>query len=228
MKGATCPVVCGQHEAGVSTHAPVKGATMLKSRLSLPYSVSTHAPVKGATEAIEGGEDYKSVSTHAPVKGATGRQLRGRPSHPVSTHAPVKGATISIGPVVVSDVVSTHAPVKGATVRALSLSDNQSVSTHAPVKGATAKYGIKQQPLEMIWWKGHLAFHSKAFETQVKAPKQVRIYQPAHGHLLFAPTKLTEKESPLDHKTTSAQAFRFSQNSCFRGYKTSSYLSRYR
>ena len=140
-----------------------------------------------------------------PVKGATDQQCHPLDRHRVSTHAPVKGATalVWVGVYLVE------------------------VSTHAPVKGATAKYGIRQKLLEVIWWKGHLAFHSKAFETQVKAPKQVRIYQFAHGRLLFAPVKITEKESPLDHKTMSGQAFRFCRNSCSRGYKTSNYPSPY-
>ena len=59
-------------DAGVSTHAPAKGATLYITCLYKRLAV---------------------VSTHAPAKGATGQALEGALTHIVSTHAPAKGAT---------------------------------------------------------------------------------------------------------------------------------------
>ncbi len=56
---------------GISTHAPVKGATRILGAHDIAEVISTHAPVKGATEGGEGGGIGFHISTHAPVKGAT-------------------------------------------------------------------------------------------------------------------------------------------------------------
>ena len=78
--------------------------------------ISTHAPVKGATPgpALRGAAG--EISTHAPVKGATRRpDVRPGGLVVISTHAPVKGATNSPGATHTGIEISTHAPVKGAT-----------------------------------------------------------------------------------------------------------------
>ena len=55
----------------VSTHAPVRGATVFLFLHRYPVYVSTHAPVRGATENINHALCIVYVSTHAPVRGAT-------------------------------------------------------------------------------------------------------------------------------------------------------------
>ena len=71
MKGATQGQPVGVVDVHVSTHAPVKGATMFGLRTYPVKTVSTHAPVKGATRHDRGAATRRRVSTHAPVKGAT-------------------------------------------------------------------------------------------------------------------------------------------------------------
>jgi len=81
-------------EFGVSTHAPVMGATychgVVVGRLD---AVSTHAPVMGATCLGNAVTVTDLVSTHAPVMGATFRNSALPRRCTVSTHAPVMGAT---------------------------------------------------------------------------------------------------------------------------------------
>ena len=56
----------------VSSHAPVKGATLGIVELLTVFIVSSHAPVKGATDvAALDAVCRVDVSSHAPVKGAT-------------------------------------------------------------------------------------------------------------------------------------------------------------
>ena len=56
---------------GISTHAPVKGATISVNPFCVDGLISTHAPVKGATRIKEIVDNAREISTHAPVKGAT-------------------------------------------------------------------------------------------------------------------------------------------------------------
>ena len=56
----------------ISTHAPVKGATLLPQPVDFANRISIHAPVKGATrKTIQLIDDDVLISIHAPVKGAT-------------------------------------------------------------------------------------------------------------------------------------------------------------
>jgi len=57
------------------------------------FGVSTHAPVRGATPRADPCWRQSLVSTHAPVRGATTFRCRRCRCFPVSTHAPVRGAT---------------------------------------------------------------------------------------------------------------------------------------
>ena len=57
------------------------------------FGVSTHAPVMGATFAPVDARQTPLVSTHAPVMGATYLLCALFASTDVSTHAPVMGAT---------------------------------------------------------------------------------------------------------------------------------------
>ncbi len=148
----------------VSSHAPVKGATLDYVQLLRATGVSSHAPVKGATRGTDREPVRRSVSSHAPVKGATFKVHRsfvelsvlsfkscpregGNDGHRrehggnprVSSHAPVKGATDMLGRQFADGLVSSHAPVKGATRVDRLAAIGREVSSHAPVKGATAE-----------------------------------------------------------------------------------------
>ena len=59
------------HDLGISTHAPVKGATAGVEGRRRRQTISTHAPVKGATGMLGFSPGFVTISTHAPVKGAT-------------------------------------------------------------------------------------------------------------------------------------------------------------
>ena len=80
-------------DEAISTHAPVKGATIDKATEIAYSNISTHAPVKGATCRMPPPPHKPTISTHAPVKGATNRSCYGFEIKKISTHAPVKGAT---------------------------------------------------------------------------------------------------------------------------------------
>ena len=60
--------------AGISIHAPVKGATCTVARNHIFLTISIHAPVKGATPDFLSVLMYSGISIHAPVKGATAFQ----------------------------------------------------------------------------------------------------------------------------------------------------------
>ena len=49
MKGATYVFYALESIEDISTHAPVKGATVQVMLKTYGFSISTHAPVKGAT-----------------------------------------------------------------------------------------------------------------------------------------------------------------------------------
>ena len=49
MKGAPPNPMGTEYAAGISIHAPAKGATSLGLKISVPILISIHAPAKGAT-----------------------------------------------------------------------------------------------------------------------------------------------------------------------------------
>ena len=53
-----------------STHAPVRGRTLVKDSAELALDASTHAPREGATPEDETSEVNAKASTHAPREGA--------------------------------------------------------------------------------------------------------------------------------------------------------------
>ena len=85
----------GQAEIGrgISIHAPVKGATIVKTHRGVRPWISIHAPVKGATgrvsEHITAAEHFNPRSREGSDRDTltTLREIE------ISIHAPVKGAT---------------------------------------------------------------------------------------------------------------------------------------
>jgi len=144
----------------VSTHAPVRGATLGSHLGRGQHAVSTHAPVRGATRGGAAGCRGEAGFNPRSRAGSDPNPAQGwRADHDVSTHAPVRGATRVFGLLVDEAVVSTHAPVRGATRCAAACWSHHrfqptlpcgerhvagerdrrdvAVSTHAPVRGAT-------------------------------------------------------------------------------------------
>ena len=79
--------------AGVSIHAPLRGATHNNVSLVCCRFVSIHAPLRGATSNAGGSPAKGLVSIHAPLRGATDRAVFINQWLAVSIHAPLRGAT---------------------------------------------------------------------------------------------------------------------------------------
>ena len=122
----------------VSTHAPLRGATIMAwySLLRLTLFQLTHPcgvrplilfmaspssmfqlthPCGVRREDHRARQGVECVSTHAPLRGATRRPVRARGKETVSTHAPLRGATRDVEIATLVHEVSTHAPLRGAT-----------------------------------------------------------------------------------------------------------------
>ena len=145
--------------AGVSIHAPARGATPTPPSRRPDRIVSIHAPARGATPIHPLRCRTGKVSIHAPARGATIFFACERWSAWVSIHAPARGAT-GVYPINVGlGGVSIHAPARGATAAraiptnktcrfnpraregrdydAVSVQYVANVSIHAPARGAT-------------------------------------------------------------------------------------------
>ena len=132
------PTISRRPSAGVSIHAPARGATRGRVSAWLDIYVSIHAPARGATMLLICLSSAVIVSIHAPARGATWRQqeshhrsllfqstlprgerrasiLRQRRRWRVSIHAPARGATKSAIDLLLEQLVSIHAPARGAT-----------------------------------------------------------------------------------------------------------------
>ena len=70
-KGSDLRLLADLQVAGISIHAPVKGATCAAPVWEPGGFISIHAPVKGATHKTYGLAQVTQISIHAPVKGAT-------------------------------------------------------------------------------------------------------------------------------------------------------------
>ena len=127
----------GDHDEGVSIHAPARGATMIGATLPIVSAFRStpprggrqercragHGPSKfrstpprGGRRGGAAGRDNAAGFRSTPPRGGRRRGLLRRPSvHRVSIHAPARGATGSRSPSVGSLRVSIHAPARGAT-----------------------------------------------------------------------------------------------------------------
>ena len=157
--------------AGISIHAPVKGATRRshrtrrhrlhfnpRTREGCDYAVyyagrcifpiSIHAPVKGATPAVGLEDTYTAISIHAPVKGATttcrNTAFPARYFNPRTR----EGCDFSKTAAVMGQVINFNPRTReGCDMRVLySSAEFHGISIHAPVKGATTDSSI---PLSM-------------------------------------------------------------------------------
>ena len=146
--------------AGVSIHAPARGATRLHLARRLDAAVSIHAPARGATQGLMLVFGGRPVSIHAPARGATTgndfarisrhrfqstrphgarRSIAWNTSKPSGFNPRARtgrdGSTLrGVG----QCCVSIHAPARGATVELRESATLAEVSIHAPARGATA------------------------------------------------------------------------------------------
>ncbi len=102
---------------GISIHAPVKGATILRykhGKIPDYFNPRTREGCDTRPDVLD--LKRRIISIHAPVKGATPHGAPGNLRPRISIHAPVKGATrIHKQSFALSYPISIHAPVKGAT-----------------------------------------------------------------------------------------------------------------
>ena len=77
--------------------------------------VSIHAPARGATIDINVCKAFSMVSIHAPARGATLHSGTFTDDPEVSIHAPARGATLVVDAFAKDIEVSIHAPARGAT-----------------------------------------------------------------------------------------------------------------
>ena len=124
--------------AGVSTHAPAKGATRSIVSVQARACCFNSRPREGGDTKPVFLSMNALVSTHAPAKGATRRygESAGR-AEKVSTHAPAKGATANVGGHYTPRASFNSRPREGGDLGWATRSALKLVSTHAPAKGAT-------------------------------------------------------------------------------------------
>ncbi len=130
----------GGMSQGVSTHAPVRGATRVSGVVPRPTEVSTHAPVRGATQ--QGNSSDGSAEMFQPTRPYGARQIScmcSKVSYECFNPRARTGRDHLSLTTLYARGVSTHAPVRGATVDASPQQGNENVSTHAPVRGATKR-----------------------------------------------------------------------------------------
>ncbi len=105
-------------EDGISTHAPLQGATK-RALLCFRWTADFYSRTLA-------GCDSQLASCCCDIR--------------ISTHAPLQGATILHRSDAFTMQISTHAPLQGATIRVPSLYRGTSISTHAPLQGATLPF----------------------------------------------------------------------------------------
>ena len=165
------PAPTGNPPAGVSSHAPARGATFRLRDEVAQHLVSSHAPARGATPApayeSRNGRSFKPrartgrdddgrkkeyQSGRFKPRARTGRDVllvfRCFRLRDVSSHAPARGATLDQRCVMVADDVSSHAPARGATPLETGHRLRRQVSSHAPARGATGQ----ERDLGMATW----------------------------------------------------------------------------
>ena len=123
----------GKVFAGISIHAPVKGATQDITGQDADendFNPRTREGCDGLVAKAQ--EQAVLISIHAPVKGATLDGFHAQDFPRISIHAPVKGATTQQSAAVCQALISIHAPVKGATAWSMiqSTTGHEFQSTH--------------------------------------------------------------------------------------------------
>ena len=147
--------------AGVSIHAPTRGATPTADSMRASTTCFNPRPYeRGDRHHLSGclsffcfnPRPYERGDHH--FLGEQGRQTGFNPRpyergdifylqrfihHDVSIHAPTRGATQRGTEAVHPGTVSIHAPTRGATLHRLSRHTEAQVSIHAPTRGATKR-----------------------------------------------------------------------------------------
>ncbi len=122
-----------------STH-PWRVRPILEGISYTAETISIHAPVKGATSlrSLKFRGDWWFQSTHPWRVRHVYKQSQANLIVFQSTH-PWRVRLICYSFFNISFTISIHAPVKGATSRNVSIRSASLISIHAPVKGATSK-----------------------------------------------------------------------------------------
>ena len=93
MRGATWQGYEDRPDAGISIHAPVRGATFLLPYFDLLIIYFNPRPREGGDDDGYVLDELIDISIHAPVRGATCVVNDGHIDVRISIHAPVRGAT---------------------------------------------------------------------------------------------------------------------------------------
>ena len=110
------PAACASAStAGISIHAPPRGATCREVRAPRPCHFNSRPSARGDADPTPAAKKVL-ISIHAPPRGATGIAQAERPHGMISIHAPPRGATLSALRGSRTRYISIHAPPRGATV----------------------------------------------------------------------------------------------------------------
>ena len=145
--------------AGISIHAPAKGATPFSFAQSFNSSYFNPRSREGSDGGAQGfylapqnfnprsreGSDFLQCANclcnvDFNPRSREGSDLYGQGKTmalTISIHAPAKGATEKYGLKAMQGMISIHAPAKGATTKLRKYDVDDYISIHAPAKGAT-------------------------------------------------------------------------------------------
>ena len=135
-EGGDISYACLRQMAEVSIHAPARGATCVRVKISRISSVSIHAPARGATIDIYYQGDFLPVSIHAPARGAT-KHTQTRWSGIQFQSTPPRGGRRNIPKHGGLESGFNPRPREGGDRQRASRGRPGDVSIHAPARGAT-------------------------------------------------------------------------------------------
>ena len=127
-----------RRSAGISIHAPTRGATFCIFRLGVCDLISIHAPTRGATIVRR---SKRTAGHNFNPRAHAGRDcacILAMASIIISIHAPTRGATDAVFYTTCHIGISIHAPTRGATAVQKVVRRVARISIHAPTRGATA------------------------------------------------------------------------------------------
>ena len=107
-------------------------------------TISTHAPLRGATLAVNHWYGQRMISTHAPLRGATITCACALKFCIISTHAPLRGATYSLQTLkftALAFLLTRLCEARRQIINSRFIS--LLISTHAPLRGATSIIGFR-------------------------------------------------------------------------------------
>ena len=117
-EGASTPTSGGRCNAGVSSHAPVRGHQRRRAWQHQEPGCFKSCPREGASiRGCEGDVIDYEVSSHAPVRGHPRIAPQARKSQCVSSHAPVRGHRADGDAGTVGTICFKSCPREGASPR---------------------------------------------------------------------------------------------------------------